>query len=286
MSGAPDPRFSYTGSPAFQQTYLPWFRDLLCKQQWLEQMHDWREPIGHAILSHLRKQACAPFNTSYFAALRDWAILGELTGFQGICKPKQQFIYYQVHLAQRGHFEWTSPIHYYGLRFFDKHGVRLHTVTEINFAKLTIHWRIQKNGVNGQKIYFSQSQYAWLCPVCAGVRIVERFHCINPRHEDIAIHEGGLLTHSQVTQAIRMAVTRVYKLASNKPNCIQHIQFNLMLVSSYINTVSMDWISELVCVGNRTHFSCTFAMLIASPHNICCSINIQRELRLANLISI
>ena len=81
LSCVPDPRFSDMSSPAYQQSYLPRFRDLLREQQRLEQMPNRREPVDRAILSHLRTQACSYSDNSKHAALHDWAILGQSTGF-------------------------------------------------------------------------------------------------------------------------------------------------------------------------------------------------------------
>ena len=218
VSGAPDPRFSDTSSPAYQQSYLPRFRDLLREQQRLEQMPNRREPVDRAILSHIRTQAQLYSENSKDAALRDWAVLGESTGFRvGEFASPTSDSFVNERIRRQGVISIEPrPFIVTDFEFFDEQGIRLHTVTEKNAAKITICWRVQKNGVNGQKISFGRSQCEWLCPVRAGVRIIKRFHRINPRHKVLAIHDEGLLTHSQVTQGIRMAASHVYKLNSQQ----------------------------------------------------------------------
>jgi len=139
------------------------------------------------------------------AALADWFILGLYAGFR---------------LS-----EWAQPSNIRKYATFQRaidNSSRAVTANDFSFdddySHVTICWRFQKNGQNGEKVTFAASKDPSRCPVAAAHRIIERATSLNnPPDHPVALYKDSLgsrrfITDTDIALALRRAASVVYNI--------------------------------------------------------------------------
>ena len=150
-----------------------------------------RAMISDEMIVDILRRAAKNHPDSLTAALADWIVLGQYTGFrlsewaQEVCSAYARVGHTSDASAMtRDDFVFKGP----NGRTLDQH--RLPTFEDIE--SVDIFWRHQKNGDNGEDIEYTRNrQHPQLCGVAAAFRIVARATRLNnPSHHPLGVYAG------------------------------------------------------------------------------------------------
>lgn len=187
--------------------------DILVEARRWESIADRREPITWTMVTFQQQLASKHPSTTIDAALADWMVLGMYTGFR--LSEWAQPSDYAAKAKKKG-----LPPYQLG-RHKDSLAI---TASDIGFGTnergsfVSITWRYQKNGFNGEKIIFAACPaYPSRCPVAATKRIIARAQTLNiPNHVPLAwaMQHGSphLVTDTDITRILRHAAAQVYNI--------------------------------------------------------------------------
>lgn len=212
-SGLRDPRFTDTEAapgPALLPRFLRIFRDI---ERW-ENMASRQEPVTRAMAIWLLTSSAPLPLASPDRAVANWVALGLSAGFRiseyGQPSPKTAYLPHtptlrglpRAFIAEDFVFHSSSA------------GPALPPATRHLAQYVTIRWRVQKNGENGEAITFAaipaSSSHHLLCPVRNALDIVDRADQLRYPHGILGVHSQGYVRPPQISARLRAAASKAH----------------------------------------------------------------------------
>jgi len=185
--------------------------DILVEARRWESIASRREPLTWTMVTFQQRLAASLPSTSLDAAMADWMVLGMYTGFR-----LSEWAQPSDHAAKAK--KKGLPPYQLG-RHQDSLAI---TASDVAFGSnerglyVSITWRYQKNGQNGEKLLFSAyPAHPNRCPYSAIQRILARAQAFGiPTHAPLAwafiADQPRLITDTHITGVLRNAASKVY----------------------------------------------------------------------------